>query len=289
MVVSNQLIVLFLLSISLIALSDARRGRHRHRNRTRNRIIDGEEVNDGEFPDHIGLAIPTELNMNKVCGGVLLKPNIVLTANHCVKDIPKGKFALALNSEFSPDSWKKEELRKSLRVTHVCPSEAYLHIGYRYSFDFAILRLEGNLENAKTGVISERPLGESERVTAVGFGFTHYDEEHPENNKETVKLRKIKMRPVKCDEYESGDSHICFSSINGGDVCFGDSGSPVYDSDKEIVGITSYGVPGEICRHNFKAKSVFSDAVWYKDNIEGLIEDCEEKPMPVIPPRDDLR
>lgn len=118
--------------------------------------------------------------------------------------------------------------------------------------------------------------------------MTDFNPDNPDDSKSAVKLRKLDMEPVKCEEYDSGNSRVCFTSKKG-DVCFGDSGSPVYNEDHKVVALSSYGVPEGICRLNYKSKSVFSDAVWYRDNIDQLIEDCEEKPMPELPPHDDLR
>lgn len=266
---------LFFLFALLAVLCDARRGNH-HRNHTKNRIIDGEEVREGDFPEHVVLEITNGGNVKLPCGGVLLKDNIVLTTASCVEG---NIFVYVSRSIYSPHAWTDELRSQAIRAETTCITPEYFELDYKKFFDFAILRLEKPFKDAKTAEIAgdEIPIGNS--GTALGIGLTHYTD-NPKMHERAIRLRKLEMERVECDEYNQGDDHVCFTSKNGGDVCIGDTGSPVFDEEHKVVALTSYSNPDNFCEHGVKAKSVFADVGDNKKLIEDLIDSCLKKPVP---------
>lgn len=266
-----------LIVIQLIVLCDARRISH-FRNRTTSRIVDGEEVKDYEYPEHVIMMINHPEGM-ELCGGVTLKSNLVLTAAHCVKRHVKNPSNILVNNiQFEPLSWKPDDIAQAAKVEKICISNKYWFGSDKEYNDFAILRLETALYNYFEGKLADKETNFGAKVEAVGIGYTHIDLKNPANNQRAERLRKLAMQRVECYEYDQDLSHVCFESKFGGDTCYGDSGSPVFNEFQEVVALTSYGDDKDPCRHKpFKARGVYADVARNRKLIDGLIRDCTKK------------
>lgn len=274
MVTPRRSLYLFLLLFCLIAqlmlfCNARRRGRQFHE---KNRIIDGLDADDDEYPEYVVLGLPPDENY-VYCAGVLLHPNIVLTVAHCVDD-KDVKLINVSRTDYPPRKWTEVDRLFGSRVEAACISRDYFSSNKKYS-DFAILRLEIDIPSPSYGVLAQEETMNGTTGIAFGLGYTDYDAEHPENNVLPDKARKLEMEVIECSEQNRHETNICFTSKYGGDVCFGDSGSPVFSKEnREILGLTSLLNKGEICRHNYQARSVFSNVGRNQNLIEDLVEEC---------------
>lgn len=82
-----------------------------------------------------------------------------------------------------------------------------------------------------------------ETVTATDIGLAHYDPTNGRNNEWLRRLRKLDMELVDCEGIDRESTYVCFTTILGGDACYGDSGSLIYNEDGEVLALTSYGNP----------------------------------------------
>lgn len=278
--------VLFDLILQLALLCDARRGHH-HRNHTKNRIIDGEEALEGEFPEHVVLEITSGANKKLSCGGVLLRNNVVLTAATCVEG---NIYVYASTTIYSPHTWTEEMRKKAIRVDTTCISDEFYQLDYKNFYDYAILRLEKPFEDAKIAEMADSRILIERPAVGIGIGLTHLAE-NPKMNERARRLRKLELESSVCSAYNQGDDHICFTAKKGGDICIGDTGSPVFNNDHEIVALASYSDPGKLCRHGTKGKSIYADVGGNKNLITDLMTSCLNEPVPpeVPEPTSDLR
>ena len=95
-------------------------------------IIDGEEVTEPhKFPWIVGVHIGYGY-----CGGSIISENVIMTAAHCVVDIPKSKITVAIgHSNLTSNQIKRFKVEQIV-----------IHPKYEFvTNDIALLRLSENL------------------------------------------------------------------------------------------------------------------------------------------------
>ncbi|KAG7353653.1 peptidase S8 family protein [Nitzschia inconspicua] len=216
----------------------------------RPRIVGGTTAQEGRYPYFVSL-----LNQHgqRACGGVLVAPDVVMTAAHCS------------NLEFAQiGRWSlKEELDKyeEFQVeTTMYPHPLY-NSGFSFANDAKLLKL--NRQSTKTFInINENPSLPTEAsssvrnsLTVIGFGYTQHGntKSAPDYLQETT-LSYVpntdcerSQDPKSPDTYQGliSDSMLC-ASDTGKDACQGDSGGPLIvrrgsPEDDILVGIVSWG------------------------------------------------
>lgn len=207
------------------------------------RIFQGKPAEEGEFPYLVSLR---SLG-NHFCGGVLIAPNVVLTAGHCIVTKSGSRRAPDVSIGLLGIRDTKSE-RDTVEEFKTC--ETIVHRNFdldriQDGFDIALLVLDGNstadLVEVDRGSIN---LQEGDAVTAAGFGRIS-------NNELSTELLKTEdLQYVKLDKCENDfridfpSSTMCAFDPKGSDVCRGDSGGPLLTSDKKtVVGIVSFGPP----------------------------------------------
>jgi len=246
------------------------------------RIIGGQIAKRGDYPFLISLnyrtvAIPEQ----HVCGGSIINKEWILTAGHCITEIPyPGVFHViaGMTDMKNPTGEQWQKIKVVKRIVH----EEFKNGDM--SKDIALLKLQKPLEFNEFVQMIELPKKDAEThgvVELAGWGSINPDPMHPEVPPQMQKADLPILEYDDCHEAldKLGDKHplahtnICAGPLTGGlSPCVGDSGGPLVQRTKEGVtqrGIVSWGLapcaqPG--------APSVYADVAkfidWITKNIE---------------------
>lgn len=206
-----------------------------------NRIIDGEETEENEYPFVVSL----QDSMGHFCGGSLIAKNVVLSAAHC----QGGDYTIALGRH---DVENGGQVRK---VARELPHEDYDADTTDYDYMLIFLEEPADLSDG-VGLVRlnndpESPLPGDE-VVVIGWGVTDTD-----TGDLSDVLMEVSVNVISNDECEDSkddmDSYkgqitenmLC-ARDNGEDSCQGDSGGPLVSGDAEKgytqMGVVSWGI-----------------------------------------------
>ena len=163
------------------------------------------------------------------CSGVLLAPNVALTAAHCVAEEHDGPFDVFFGSQVAAGGT-------------VIPVEAVLvHPAYdaaTHGFDVALLRLAFDSTNAPYRLPSNVAalLAAGASVRAIGFGVDDAQDGFPDSKRSGI----MAIAEVDDDTFDTSPGPAM--------TCTGDSGGPVLATDpggeERLLGMTVFGDPG---------------------------------------------
>lgn len=233
------------------------------------RIFGGKATSLGEHP-WAGLLV-YDISGNETgvprlvpkCGGSLLNSRYVLTAAHCIVDIPKKwKLQYVRFSEF--DALNKENCTTVNDDEQVCRQEykvekIIVHPSYNISVksklhDITLLRLAEDVEFSKyvrpiclpfDDTIKAMPI-DDEDFTVTGWGAT---ENSPRSGIQLDvdligKTHDVCNKMLSKANVTLADTQLCVGGEKGKDSCKGDSGGPLMrlvDSVWYQVGVVSFG------------------------------------------------
>jgi secreted trypsin-like serine protease len=261
------------------------------------RIVGGTPVAAGEFPWMVALYTEDFRGFSLHCGGALIAPEWVLTANHCFVDGSTGEQMLFA-----------DELRVVAGTNELLDSDAVASVGLRVeqivlradyeprtqNNDVTLLKLAtpADISLATIDLIGVVTAATEARVAAVGapaiaagWGSTAF------GGPVARQLLKVELPIVAqsvCDQAYTNpitDNMLCAGGQSGKDTCQGDSGGPLIvaaDGGYSIVGITSFGptgcglagVPGVYTR-------VARYADWIR-NVQGLNDAGTRLYLPLV-------
>lgn len=212
-------------------------------------IVGGTSVEVGEYPWFTMLIYMSgQRQLRQGCGGMLVSPEYVLTAAHCINNKMKRRGAVrigAFKSPYKPGDNGEQYLEFFRLISRNNGKAVTVHPNYNsitLDNDFALLRLEAE------STIAPVPLdsgGETyENLWTIGHGSTKA------GGLQSDDLLHVKVNYVtnsdctskySYDDEEITDSMMC-ATDDGKDSCQGDSGGPLYDKDiKAVVGVVSWG------------------------------------------------
>jgi secreted trypsin-like serine protease len=215
------------------------------------RIVNGENARPGELPWQAAIIARDDGSGTKPierlnCGGTFIRPNIVMTAAHCVQSYFIGNLK----------SWQvvsggvnlNDPAMVAYDITDVIVHPRYEMIAIGSDYDFAILRVAQSYTGPTIDIVSP---SESARLTVgsvvqvSGWGDTS------EGGSASERLQKVNVKIVgrnDCNDSNSYDglitSRMVCASLDDKDSCQGDSGGPLtarFGNDRRLVGVVSFG------------------------------------------------
>lgn len=204
------------------------------------------------------------------CGGVLISPDLVISASHCFDEInPKNMIVLLGAHNISKS---KESSRIAVAANKLIINEGWLNRDTRRRFndDIAIIKLEGSVEftNYIRPICIVNPKQKLNRKQGVvcGWGITQ------DGNQASDIARKLDIPIVgneKCYRDQillaaiGWEKSFC-AGRKGFGVCSGDSGSGFYVNTEGrfyLKGIVSSTINGQSCNGDFLA--IYTDVEKY--------------------------
>lgn len=217
------------------------------------RIVGGYTAQEGQFPHQVSL----RMNGNHFCGGSLIASNWVLTAAHCLADLPPGQFSVAMGSVHLT---RQQQVGVAGAWYHAQFNPQVLHN------DIGLVKLAqpavGNV-----AIISLGDAAAGSTLTLSGWGLTSYPGSNLPENLQYIQLTAIDSSS--CSSLWGGgidNTQICTSSPPGQGACQGDSGGPLIYNNQQ-VGIVSFGQP---CAQG--APDVFTRAIKFQNWIQQVMQ-----------------
>jgi trypsin len=195
----------------------------------------------------VGLAVTDgDGNIAKTCSGVLIAPNLVLTAQHCIAS--KAEFVSCADASFGPavdpahvyvttdaSMWAASTTWRDVVEVSVPPGAPAV-----CGRDVALVTLQEPVDGVKPLEPSlEAPCEPAEVYTAIGYGATDGGDDG------AGRRRRRDGLEVVCVGGDCSTSNVTGHEWQGDHgICAGDSGSPAIDGRGRVFGITSRGPSG---------------------------------------------
>ncbi|XP_044253772.1 chymotrypsin-2-like [Tribolium madens] len=243
------------------------------------RVIHGDDATEGQYPYQISYQWGILGVYEHVCGGSIISPTFILTAGHCVTQVPEiGEHKIVAGiTELNEKNNERQEIQVVEKIVH--PN----FTGGVGPNDVALLKLAKPLEFGdlvKPVVLPEAdsvPSGDSV-LTGWGSTSTTVIPVLP-NHLQTVTIPILEYTDCKTaiDALLDGEanplsevSNICtHSKSNGEGACSGDSGGPLAQNGT-VIGIVSWGFTP--CGSE-KAPSVYTRVSNFIDFIKENVND----------------
>ncbi|XP_052799398.1 chymotrypsin-1-like [Mya arenaria] len=228
------------------------------------KIINGEDAAPMSHPHQVSLqwnilaaiGFPGERWFH-ICGGSVIRKNVVLTAAHCAEIASKpAELKVVVNDHRLFDV---DDTEQSILVKEIILHEDYIpgqdYDNSVYPNDIALLRLVGEVADSSSiiQIDTEEDRNRTGQTCIItGWGLNDTNSATPN----ILQQREMKVISEKeCEElWDVEDSfifkgHVCVfdgpNNTTGGAACSGDSGGPLV-CDGVLVGVTSWGRTG--CR-----------------------------------------
>ncbi|KAM8704776.1 hypothetical protein ACLKA7_009262 [Drosophila subpalustris] len=229
------------------------------------RVTGGDLAGLGEWPWIVSIQNQFGLPF---CGGAIIDDVWILTAASCVSGL-RARNLYILTGTLS--SWNNTAL-------HYFVDEIHVHCNFDkplYHNDIAMLHLSSsityNTETAKISLSEVDELQEGEKLSFAGWGTTSAEGSGSQYLQQSegnyLSVDKCRSALGETDDVDLG--HVCVQMEAGKGMCHGDTGGPLINAQKQLVGIGNWGVP---CGRGFP--DVYARVAFYNDWIRTIINGC---------------
>lgn len=253
-----------LLQSLLLFLAEPAEAAARPQRYLRSKVVGGSMIDEEtKYPYFVslGLEMPNSEYL-LFCGGTLIDETVVLTAAHCLDNLPGLEVGVSDSSYVHAESWILHPHYNSTSLQH----------------DIALVFLEekpasSTVTASLVSTVEPNNVSDNNMITTIGIGHTNKEEAASIswNNFKEANLEIVSNLQRDCsDRYSTPtmtlhpDQQFC---ANGQEeaACNGDSGGPAIDQNGSIVGIVSFGA----CQIN--VPTVFTDVSYYLPWIYHLV------------------
>ncbi|CDF35608.1 unnamed protein product [Chondrus crispus] len=269
--ISNRLLVTLILGTCVLMswgapIADGSRKEPNKPITTVSRVVNGIPVaDDSEYPFVVDLsARPVAISSSRFCTATLIRPNILLTAAHCVLNdgYPKHVYATVGRIELN-DHHKANEKKKTFQTIASIVHPRYSGVGSPN--DIAVMLLNESSKAAPVSLSKVTPKIDS-KAWVVGYGIKdigtveeagqHVELMSRRLQKTAVRIKKKSFCDVPGTEMKTPDGMLCTAGVKKeSSACKGDSGGGLFihpaekhttdtkNKPKETiqVGVVSYG------------------------------------------------
>lgn len=241
------------------------------------RIVNGKEAVRGQFPFYTLLFLDTPKGRG-ACGGVLIKPKIVLTAAHCLETTTSVEAHFGALQVNKPDEPGRVVVKSTTFFVHpqYVPQVVWNDIGF-----VAFAEPIALSETIQPIALPESVyLPTDSPLEALGFGLLNTTDTKLAPVLQHATLHTISH--VDCARVFPfiffRRSVICTKGHQLESTCNGDSGGPLVQIDPEnpktptLIGLTSFG-SAEGCHLGYP--SAFTRVAAYADYIKSVIDTFE--------------
>ena len=225
-------------------------------------VVGGSGVPDGKYPFMVSLQLDRQGSSRSdehFCGGTLISPRHVLTAGHCIKEVPitQRNFRDLRVVVGAADLDDAGRTRGVARFADISVHPKYASTRAALKYDAAVIRLDAPVDGVKTMTLA-RPgdddlEAKGQQATISGWGSTvavAAGDPTPRVNYPD-RMREVRV-PVGGDafyERSYGRGFVPPIMVGAGEkgegACYGDSGGPLFapkDGEYRQIGITSFGI-----------------------------------------------
>ncbi|KAL1501839.1 hypothetical protein ABEB36_007090 [Hypothenemus hampei] len=233
------------------------------------RIIGSSPADIRDYPYQVLLMI----NEVPSCGGSIIKNDFILTAAHCIYDIPTSHLKIRAGSS------DRTTGGQMVGVKSIFYPEDKFNID-TYDYDIAILQLNQALifgEGVSAVYLPDPDYDviQGEIAVATGWGQTDPDDSTLPTILQSVELPQIRTHI--CRNYYGSlitNRMFCAGYKQGGkDTCLGDSGGPLV-TNGVLLGVTSWG--SEHCAQSGHP-GVFTKVAYFREYIDEILSTTRAK------------
>jgi len=243
------------------------------------RIIGGSNVPLNKYPWFTALSYTdSQYVYFQGCGGMLVSPEFVLTAAHCISPEMRNRGSVMVGAykyPFFPNN-NGGQYAEFWNLDGVYEHPDYENEYYGSDNDFALLQLEDSSSVTPvpidTSGISEGYSTGKGQLWVIGHGNTNYENPYFPERLKHVEVKYVSNNDCTSNPYFYADSQITDNMMCARDPdqdsCQGDSGGPLYDKNNNVlVGVVSFGNGCALPNFPGVYSRISSQYDWIKETI----------------------